>query len=63
MTASDSLHSDWTTTGFSSGLPSAVTDLGLIYESLASGLRMNYEWRTPNDESRMNAFFSAWLPL
>jgi hypothetical protein len=43
MTASDSLHSGSTTTLFSSSLPSTVTDLVLIYESLISASRMNSE--------------------
>jgi hypothetical protein len=37
MTAQDSLRSDWTASVFSSTL----TDLVVIYESLASDLRMN----------------------
>jgi hypothetical protein len=55
MTASDSLHSDWTTSVFSSSLSSTVTDLVLIHESLTSStndLRITKdEWRMKNEES------------
>jgi hypothetical protein len=50
MAASYSLHADWTTTVFSSSLPSTVTDLALIYESLTSASRMKDECRITKEE-------------
>jgi hypothetical protein len=48
------LHSAWTTTVFSSSLPSPVTDLVLIYESLTSTSWMNSEFRMTKDNHLRN---------
>jgi hypothetical protein len=47
--SSKSMTAGWTTTVLSSGLPSTVTDLVLIYESHTSTSRMNYEWRIDHE--------------
>jgi hypothetical protein len=55
MTAQDSLHSDWTTTGFSFNLSSTMTDLVLIYDSFTSASRIISEGRRTN-HLKMNSF-------